>query len=314
MVFHINNEIVVINPYSLNDIEYIYSPSLRSLPNPSPRSVSPDGTKLIISSVEAGVGKYRLFVLDLKTGETHKLLYDNASQVFPKWSPDGKHIAFVLMYENESRIYIADLVSDALVRVSGAHKWNYDPCWSPDGNELYFLSYGSDNFTPPKDIFVFNLVGKEIRRLTDDSIRIIDFSLSPDGSRFVFTSYTTKVDIFTMNVDGSNMKNITDDISSERNLVWSTDSSKITFSSERDGNWEIYVMDSGGENLERITHDGGVDTPIQWSPHGEYLAFISDRTESRQIYIYFFSNGEIRQITNEDHYPYLADITTIIEP
>lgn len=150
MVFYIHDEFAFIDPYSPNDIEYVYSPDLRSLPNPRPSVLSPDGTKLIIRAMEAGVGRDRLFILDLETGETRKLIYESAAQMFPRWSPDGKRIAFVLRYENESGIYIFDLENDELTSLPGGHRWDFEPYWSPDGNKIYFISYNSGDYIPLK--------------------------------------------------------------------------------------------------------------------------------------------------------------------
>ncbi|MCD4803154.1 MAG: hypothetical protein K8R16_09470 [Anaerolineales bacterium] len=319
MIFEINNNIAVIDPYSPNEINYLYFPNLNDLPNPEPRAVSPDGTKLIVRSVDARVGKFRLFVLDLTSGETHKLIYENASQGIARWGPDSENIAFVLTYENESRIVIVNYLNGSIIEIHGAHRWDSIPCWSPDGERIYFLSYEgqSDDLlgpSPQNDIFEFDIESNELRKLTDEPMLITDFSLSPDGSKFIYTSVDQFGEIFTFDFENGDMTNLTNSISSERNPVWSPNGEKIAFSSERDGNWEIYTMNSNGSSVERITFDNEVDTPIMWSPFSDYLAFISRRSGAWQVYIYVISSGEIKQITDEDDYPYLADITTTLAP
>jgi hypothetical protein len=61
------------------------------------------------------------------------------------WSPDGTRLAFVGVMDGPSaEIYIYDLRSGEVRRVSQDDAQNYGPSWSPDGNTL--LYFGTENF------------------------------------------------------------------------------------------------------------------------------------------------------------------------
>jgi Tol biopolymer transport system component len=57
------------------------------------QELSPDQTRMIISSDENGY--YGLFILDLRTNVPRQITFDRFCYE-PQWSPDGKHIAYVL--------------------------------------------------------------------------------------------------------------------------------------------------------------------------------------------------------------------------
>jgi len=61
------------------------------------------------------------------------------------WSPDGTRLAFIGAMDGPSAdVYLYDLASGAITRVSTDPAQDFSPSWSPDGNHLLFL--GADGF------------------------------------------------------------------------------------------------------------------------------------------------------------------------
>jgi len=99
--------------------------------------ISPDGKWAVWSA------KHALWIAPVSGAEPAKQLTElrgNADS--PRWSPDGRHIAFVLGRKDHSFIVVADVASgalDALHYVAPSADRDFAPRWSPDGNSLAFL-------------------------------------------------------------------------------------------------------------------------------------------------------------------------------
>ncbi len=148
---------------------------------------------------------------------------------------------------------------------------------------IAFVSDRDGNY----DIYVMDVDGGNLRRLTNhpdiDSLP----SWSPDGKRIVFTSkrdghvdaihgFATS-EIYVMDADGDNPQNLTNHPKEDWYPSWSPDGKRIAFSSERDGNIEIYVMDADGGNPQNLTNNPLNDRDPSWSPDGKRIVFSARR-------------------------------------
>src|SRR4051794_21199441 len=107
----------------------------------------------------------------------------------PRWSPDGKRIAYVLTKADLARsAYDADVW---IVDADGAHDRQLTrspsgetrPQWSPDGKQLAFLSdRGGRNA-----IYVIDVDGGEARQLSNEPTAVRELAWSPDGKEIAFT-------------------------------------------------------------------------------------------------------------------------------
>ena len=143
---------------------------------------------------------------------------------------------------------------------------------------LAFVSERDGN----SEIYVMNVDGTGLLRLTNDVGCDVDPAWSPDGKRIAFASDRAgRSDIYVMNADGSNLVRRTQNGLNEGSNgapAWSPDGSKIAFSSRRGGQLGIYVMSVDGDwaNPTRVGYDRGYNTHPAWSPDGGQIAFVSD--------------------------------------
>lgn len=134
-----------------------------------------------------------------------------------------------------------------------------EPVWSPNGQQLTY----SASYLSRTEIFIANLDGTNIRRITDNATSSVSNpSWSPDGNKIVFVRSDGK--IYRINIDGSNevCLNV-----SGTHPCFSPDGTKITFA-KTDG---IYVMTADGGNQTRL-YSGSASDPV-WSPDGTKIAF-----------------------------------------
>ena len=105
------------------------------------------------------------------------------------------------------------------------------------------------------NIFVIDMNGKNLVRLTQGPASDLNPAWSPDGTKIAFASSRKgNLGIYVMNADGSNPINLTQSPNGgDWSPAWSPDGSRIAFNSRRDGNEEIYVMNANGANLINLT-------------------------------------------------------------
>ncbi len=101
---------------------------------------------------------------------------------FPRWSPDGRTIAFTRFEPRRDAIWVYDTESREARRLVSGDLYPVDPpryiSWSPDGADVCFLSSG--------DLYAAALEGGLPRRLTQRAGIEGVFSLSPDGAKVAF--------------------------------------------------------------------------------------------------------------------------------
>lgn len=134
-----------------------------------------------------------------------------------------------------------------------------DIALSPDGTHIAFTSFQDDKV----DIYVINIDGSDMKRLTYNHSSNWKPSWSPDGSKIAFTARTDRYfNVYVMNADGSEMKSLTPDLRASMNPTWSPDGKQIAFQS--DG--QIFVMNADGSNQINLTRYPGDNEDPAWSP------------------------------------------------
>lgn len=164
--------------------------------------VSPDGKALVFTSSGGANPSIYIYNLDQHTKEritTNKASVDGS----PSYSPDGKYITFVSNRAGNPQIYVMELGSSSAPRaLTKNFNWSDSPQWSPTGEWIVFS--GRESPYHPMDIFLVDLTGTQIRRLTTDAGSNEDPTWSPDGRFIAFTTTRNgKRQLYMMDADGS---------------------------------------------------------------------------------------------------------------
>lgn len=139
---------------------------------------------------------------------------NNAMNVEPAISPDGKMVAFSSDRHGSPMLYTMDIHGRDVKRITYAGRYNASPSWSPDGKQIAFAGHDKGHF----DIFIVNKDGTGLKRLTSAKRRDgtwsdnEDPSFSPDGRHILFISDRTgKKQLYIVSPDGTNERRVTVD-------------------------------------------------------------------------------------------------------
>jgi dipeptidyl aminopeptidase/acylaminoacyl peptidase len=90
----------------------------------------------VVAYTAEAAGARQLFTLTLRGGYPVQLTASEKPVSDPRWSPDGRRLAFV----RDDEIWVIESDGSRLTRVVGKPGAGRDPRWSPDGHRLAFLS------------------------------------------------------------------------------------------------------------------------------------------------------------------------------
>ena len=117
----------------------------------------------------------------------------------PRFSPDGKRLAFGVASGTGEDIWVKDLDRDTPSRLSFLAGGNRTPVWTPDGKNIVFQS---TNPKAPGLYWIHSDGSGEPQRLTDGTLSEFPQSISPDGKRLAISrSGNSGNDIFTAPIE-----------------------------------------------------------------------------------------------------------------
>jgi len=243
-----------------------------------------------------------IFVMDYDGANPGAITGNQSINLSPRWSPDGRLIAYTSYRNNNPDLYVLNFDSGRRDVLSAQQGLNATPAWSPDGQWLAIAmsaSGGTNLFLMPKN-------GGSQRPLTAGPAISVSPSFSPNGRQIVFNSDRGGTpQIYIMDVDGSNLQRLTFQGNYNASPRWSPRGGKIVFMCRAGGN-QICLINPDGSGLQQLTSAGNNEDPT-WSPDGRHIAFSSTRSGHRDIFVMHADGTEQRRLTNNGHDNYLPD-------
>ena len=220
----------------------------------------------------------------------------------PSWSYDAKAIAYSAFRRGGApELFLSfiqtgvlqDLTKGRLARNGGAAL----PVFSPDGRQILFHSTAEG--ASATDLFIINVDGTNLRRLTTHPDSDTTPTWSPSGGQIAFTSDRTgKPQIYIMNVDGSGLRRLPIPDAEADRATWAPSPfNEIAYTARNGPGYDIKVHELSTGATRQLTFSEGSNESPAYSPSGRHVAFQSTRSGLTQIFTIGRDGNGLRQVT-----------------
>jgi Tol biopolymer transport system component len=132
---------------------------------------SPDGKWIVFDAVdvdlEANTRTSHLWIVPAAGGEARRLNQTPNAEERPRFSPDGKRVAFSSdrSFKGNYDIWVADLENGRLTQWTSGPADEFEPAWTPDGMRIAFVSGVGGNGTSVQSVDAAGRINPYSRRL-----------------------------------------------------------------------------------------------------------------------------------------------------
>ncbi|HEY2546968.1 MAG TPA: hypothetical protein VGI46_12950, partial [Candidatus Acidoferrum sp.] len=237
---------------------------------------SPDGHHLAYTVVlydRPGRPSPQLWITDLATRKPIRLGGEKDVTGNPRWSPDGKWLAFQGRVGEKHGLLLArpdgSDVTTLVEKMEGTNSplpgEGYDVTWSPDGKQIAFISATPD---------------ERAAEASGDPMVITRYLYKPDaGEGMTRFNDNQRLHIFAVDVASKRVRQLTTGIYDEHSIDWSPDGKEILFASNREPNqdeffnYDIFALNVADSSVRRLTATEYNEYEPLWSPDGKHIVY-----------------------------------------
>src|SRR5690242_11253727 len=170
---------------------------------------SPNGGEVafVVMEPPEGVRRARhIWLYDKKTGAVRQITFSAKDESSPRWSPDGKQLAFLSNRAEQQQIYGMRMDGGEAAALTKGKRSVQSFAWSPDGKQIAFLAPDvktdaeekkekdkDDARVVDKDdkhprLWLLAIATGEARALTDSKWEVSEVAWMPHGDRLIVSA------------------------------------------------------------------------------------------------------------------------------
>lgn len=298
------------NPASTQTKRGLLPTDLSAIKEVSDAQISPDGSRVVYVVSETAPDRSRmisrLWIVPTAGGEPRLLTKNDSSESTPRWSPDGKWIAFYSSRSGKDGLWIVPAeggepkLATSVVRTNFyLNKAGESFTWSPDSKQIAFLSSPEvlSQATPEENIKPLQQAGipaQVLRPLSREEIE----KLPVEVREMIFRAQGQAMGVRPTSPVETALSALPEDPRVITRLQYK---SRTAFSDNLQSH--IFTVDLATRQLRQITTGLYYEHSINWSPKGDEIVFVSnhepdpDRVNNSDLFTVNVSTFAIRQLT-----------------
>lgn len=243
--------------------------------------ISPDGSQIAYvrrsNDIMTDRARSTIWLVDARTGAQSPLVAGSGAHMSPRWSPDGKRLAYVSTAEGGApQLYVRWMATGQTARITGLPDSPGALSWSPDGTRIAYLmrvpgeapKLGSAPPNKPEGAEW----AKPLEVITSVQYRTDEGGYGKPGFDHIFL----------VSADGGAPRQLTfGQIDDGGPLSWAPDGKTLYFSANHRKDWErepmdseVYALNVDSGALTALTDRRGPDASPVVSPDGRHIAWI----------------------------------------
>ncbi len=221
-------------------------------------------------------------------------------EVFAKFSPDGKWIAFTGQYDGDEQVYIVSATGGVPKQLTYypakgpfAPRWGYDNQvygWTNDGKAVVFRSQRDSWTLPQSKLYTVSIEGGAAEPLPMPEAGSGDYS--PDGAKMVYSPRTRDFrsekrygggqanTLFIFDLKTYDAKKISEGPRASRDPMWM--GSTVYFNSDKDGHFNLYAYDVASAKTTQQTFSK--DWDVRWPSSDDEGRIVYEQGGELQVF------------------------------
>jgi len=241
-----------------------------------------------------------LWLASTNGGAATRLTTHPGVEVFAKFSPDGKWIAFTGQYDGDEQVYAIPTTGGEPKQLTFypargplTPRWGYDNQvygWTNDGKAVLFRSHRDSWTLPVSRLYTVPVTGGPAEALPMPESGAGDYS--PDGAKIVYSPRSRDFrsekrysggqanDLFIFDLKTNDARRITDSPRADRDPMWIGNT--VYFNSDRDGHFNLYAYDVAKSVITQLTTNKVWD--VRWPSSDNQSRIVYELDGELQIF------------------------------